>query len=727
MLSKNRTYDTDIFFPGEKTEQDKTGRVDPEPPVRNTVWGNPPGNRGGKPRAARPPEARDETKRRKNQSIGPTPTTNRPTNGKELDVHDIVHELYRCLGEIQRDCVNTYPEIESSLVETKPGYAVEERSSRYSTPVPSENESGYPEVQPTSIDWSFQIPVLFSERDGASRVWVENYQLFAGNAMTDVKELHEHYLAMIAAFRTILIARKNFCTLLRTGLVTHGYRIEDVNRVSHEIDRLELQLATVLTSFSADMRKYYPDFMRMAKVVLESTHESIAVDLSERHAFIFEFTGLIGRQESLNALFACIKTWYPVFKTEYDLLNHLGFYRIRTAASFLGVKVVYQENPAFGDFRQRVLNSLVGLVYTWQTMDTLNATPAPKQGESIPDQAGSGQGGQDKPDAKTSEQTDNTGPESPSDQDRWFETTTWDVEPGQRGRESPALQPDDRNEQSGDERYEENLKKQIAVNTRRIKILKELHESIMEHMVAKEVVLSRAENDPKPAEDASQHLKDIHENRIKRAKVSLTRTKQTLKDNLRETLDKLLETCRLFLLHDGYLQESLRSGKDMGDVMQELGECENKMRLIQQDIRDTTDQLSRLENPEGKDSEQEVFRDERMAAMGTDIKEFLDNEALRAKSEIKLMQAVEAAKDDPSGLRRVFDGKTARELDNLRESEISALGALLDEHYLGVPVSARARLRDLQRDHPELYKAWLRASTGAKPTSRHAAYTSPEP
>ena len=41
--------------------------------------------------------------------------------------------------------------------------------------------------------------------------------------------------------------------------------------------------------------------------------------------------------------------------------------------------------------------------------------------------------------------------------------------------------------------------------------------------------------------------------------------------------------------------------------------------------------------------------------------------------------------------------------------------------------SMAGRLRDLQRDHPELYKAWLRASTGAKPTSRHAAYTSPEP
>ena len=41
--------------------------------------------------------------------------------------------------------------------------------------------------------------------------------------------------------------------------------------------------------------------------------------------------------------------------------------------------------------------------------------------------------------------------------------------------------------------------------------------------------------------------------------------------------------------------------------------------------------------------------------------------------------------------------------------------------------SMAGRLRDLQRDHPELYKAWLRASTGAEPTSRHAAYTSPEP
>jgi uncharacterized membrane-anchored protein YhcB (DUF1043 family) len=44
-----------------------------------------------------------------------------------------------------------------------------------------------------------------------------------------------------------------------------------------------------------------------------------------------------------------------------------------------------------------------------------------------------------------------------------------------------------------------------------------------------------------------------------------------------------------------------------------------------------------------------------------------------------------------------------------------------------IPESMAGRLRDLQRDHPELYKAWLRASTGAKPTSRHAAYTSPEP
>lgn len=44
-----------------------------------------------------------------------------------------------------------------------------------------------------------------------------------------------------------------------------------------------------------------------------------------------------------------------------------------------------------------------------------------------------------------------------------------------------------------------------------------------------------------------------------------------------------------------------------------------------------------------------------------------------------------------------------------------------------IPESMAGRLRDLQRDHPELYKAWLRASTGAKPTSRHAPYTSPEP
>jgi hypothetical protein len=80
----------------------------------------------------------------------------------------------------------------------------------------------------------------------------------------------------------------------------------------------------------------------------------------------------------------------------------------------------------------------------------------------------------------------------------------------------------------------------------------------------------------------------------------------------------------------------------------------------------------------------------------------------------QLIHDLAATHGDATRLSRVVEEDSVEERAELSRKVDDLMAKLLGD-LSGLPGPGLDRLRDLQRDQPRLYKAWLRASTGAKP------------
>ena len=103
-----------------------------------------------------------------------------------------------------------------------------------------------------------------------------------------------------------------------------------------------------------------------------------------------------------------------------------------------------------------------------------------------------------------------------------------------------------------------------------------------------------------------------------------------------------------------------------------------------------------------------------MQALSRETEQLLDTLQSEQIVTTRLIHDLKAAHGNAGSLSRVVEEGSVEE-----RAELSRQADLLIAELVGMvgglPGPALDRLRDLQRDQPRLYKAWLRASTGVKP------------
>ena len=627
-------------------------------------------------------------------------------------------------------CVETYPQIADmpDPVDTDESEASSSVWSRHPTPPPSTDDA-VPEIttvvlpkpdspraaltEAVTRKWSFKLPHFDMDVHGTSQAWVNRYNAFSRDGVTAGSEVLAHYSLMLAVFTDILTARLNFCGLVRQGLLDRSSEspLPILDRFSRESDNIEVELSPARLTYPGNMRAYYPDLMRIGFEGLRAMDSHIGDDLSSGSKFIFELPGLIGKRVELERFRAAVLRFMNLFHGEFNVLVSYGFYQ-RGQASFLGVKVHDRAHHVFRQFKRQVLNNLVDLLYEWQHVTVLDTVPADTVGPVVHPY-----------EAEATERFDNF--RRAGREEGVFDHTSPNYEsfrpPGSSWEESADVFPA-RSDSPALERFsrmEKETRQEIAATRRAIAELDEQSDALLATEASKQIYLVEwtgelaAMDDKDPVRKASLKLK------ITQAGEDITSIHASLRTNFSACLQAYTVIYNSLLQLEQILSERIRHFEhtrghetDAAKDKANLRRCREEQVDVEAVMKSIEASLIPAERYEDEDSPSQARSE--MQALSLETQQLVDTLQSEQIVTNQLIHDLAATHGDATRLSRVVEEDSVEERAELSRKVDDLMAKLLGD-LSGLPGPGLDRLRDLQRDQPRLYKAWLRASTGAKP------------